>query len=58
MSTDKAALSGSVEWNRATFAMAALVFGIALLLRTFYLWSVWDAPSLHYPMGDAEMYRE
>ncbi len=58
MSIEEVARPGSVDWNRATLAMAALVFGIALVLRAFYLWTVWDTPSLHYPMGDAEMYHE
>jgi len=37
---------------------AAAVFAGALAIRCVYLWSVWDSPSVRYPMGDALAYHE
>jgi 4-amino-4-deoxy-L-arabinose transferase-like glycosyltransferase len=39
-------------------ALAWIVFGVALAARGAYLWSVWNAPSFRYAMGDAEAYHE
>jgi 4-amino-4-deoxy-L-arabinose transferase-like glycosyltransferase len=38
--------------------LGALVFGVALAVRLLFLWSVWETPSVQYPLGDAEAYHE